>query len=122
MKYFIFAFLVLTFTFQAFAEVPDCTPEPDSTEVREDEYCRITYIKGSIAKVRWSSLSAPEVAPRPNTFPQNSIYNAIILSKYTDGAVCWKVQRPVYHMIDGQKIYKGPEQCVHYNCNLIEKK
>jgi hypothetical protein len=122
MKCFIFAFLVLTFTYQAFAEVPDCTPEPDSTEVREDEVCRITYIKGSIAKVKWDALSAPEVAPRPNTFPQDYINTAVILAKYTDGAVCWKIQRPLYYMINGQQVYQGPQQCVHYNCNLIETK
>jgi len=123
MKGLSFAAILLVFASTAFADAPACTPEPDKSEVqRDDEFCKVTHISGDIARIKYESLSVEAVSPKPNTFPQKYLDEAIILAKYTDGAVCWKIQRPLYHMVDGEWVYMRPDSCAHFSCNLIEKK
>lgn len=123
MKALSFAAIFFVFASSALADAPACTPEPDKTELlREDEFCKVTHTSGNIARIQYEALNVEAVPPRPNTFPQSYLDEAIILAKYTEGVICWKIQRPVYYMRDDQRVYVGPDSCAHFSCNLIEKK
>jgi len=123
MKASIFVLITALLSASVFAaDLPVCENEQSFSEVREDESCKVTFVRGPEAEQRYSAFDAPEVAPRPNTFPQDYMEKAVILAKYSRELVCWKIQAPIYHMIDGQQVYKGPEQCVRFSCNIIEHK